>query len=131
MMESSDADSVWVWVGMHHVLLRTIGRRSGDEHKVALPFWRDPEGHRLVVASFAGAPKDPAWYVNLADKSVNPLVLVRVQGGGFWADAEILDGEDYAAMWDLLVVDRPHYADYKAKTDRVIPVVRLREVCVA
>src|SRR4051794_7960901 len=26
MMETSDADDVWVWVNMHHVLIHTIGR---------------------------------------------------------------------------------------------------------
>jgi deazaflavin-dependent oxidoreductase (nitroreductase family) len=128
MMETSDADNVWVWVGMHHVLLHTIGRRSGNEHKVALPFWRDADGDRIVVASFAGAPKDPAWFLNLADKTVNPQVRVRVQGGLFWADAQILDGADYTATWDALVIDRPHYTDYKTKTDRRIPLVRLREL---
>jgi deazaflavin-dependent oxidoreductase (nitroreductase family) len=128
MMETSDSDDVWVWVGMHHVLLHTIGRRSRDEHKVALPFWCDPDGHRVVVASFAGAPKDPAWFLNLADKTANPEVKMRVQGGLFWADAQILDGEDYDRTWDLLIVDRPHYTDYKAKTDRLIPLVRLVEL---
>jgi deazaflavin-dependent oxidoreductase (nitroreductase family) len=128
MMETSDSDDVWVWVGMHHLLLHTIGRRSGNEHRVALPFWRDPDGHRIVVASFAGAPKDPSWFLNLADKTANPEVRVRVQGGLFWADAQILDGDDYARTWDALVVDRPHYADYKANTDRTIPLVRLLEI---
>jgi deazaflavin-dependent oxidoreductase (nitroreductase family) len=128
MMERSDADDVWVWVGMQHVLLRTIGRRSGNEHKVALPYWRDPEGHRIIVASFAGAPTDPAWFLNLSDRVANPEVLVRVQGGLFWADAQILEGADHAVTWDALVLDRPHYSDYRAKTDRVIPLVRLREL---
>jgi deazaflavin-dependent oxidoreductase (nitroreductase family) len=128
MMETSGADDVWVWVGMKHVLLRTIGRRSGNEHKVALPYWSDPGGHRIIVASFAGAPTDPAWFLNLSDRVANPEVLVRVQGGSFWADAEILEGADYAATWDALVVDRPHYSDYRDKTDRVIPLVRLREL---
>jgi deazaflavin-dependent oxidoreductase (nitroreductase family) len=127
MMESSQADAVWIWVGMHHVLLRTIGRRSGKEHKVALPYWLDPDGHRIVVASFAGAPTDPAWFRNLSDTTVNPQVLVRVQGGEFWATPEVLAGDDYATIWDLLILDRPHYADYKATTNRQIPLVRLRE----
>jgi deazaflavin-dependent oxidoreductase (nitroreductase family) len=127
MMESSDADSAWVWVGMHHVLLHTIGRRTGTEHKVALPFWRDGDGHRIIVASFAGAPKDPAWFLNLADKTANPQVKIRVQGALLWADTQILDGDDYDATWAALIVDRPHYEDYKAETDRRIPLVRLVE----
>jgi deazaflavin-dependent oxidoreductase (nitroreductase family) len=126
-MESSDADDAWVWVNMHHVLLHTIGRRSGTEHKVALPYWLDVEGRRVIVASFAGAEKDPAWFLNLADKGANPEVKVRVQGGLWWMDAQILDGDEYDDTWAALIADRPHYEDYKAKTARKIPLVRLVE----
>ena len=128
MMETSDADDTWIWVGMEHLLLRTIGRRTGNEHKVALPFWRDPGGHRVVVASFGGAPTDPAWFLNLSDRTANPEVLVRVQGGLFWSDQQILDGDDYATTWKGLVADRPWYDDYVAKAGgRRIPLVRLPE----
>ena len=101
-METSDSDDVWVWVGMEHVLLHTVGRRTGRQHKVALPFWRDSEGRRIVVASFAGAESDPAWFLNLADRSANPEVLVRVQGALWWMDPQVLDGEDYDRVWAAL-----------------------------
>jgi len=128
LMETSDADDTWIWVGMEHLLLRTIGRRSGNEHKVALPFWRDADGRHVVVASFGGAPKDPAWFLNLSDRTANPEVLVRVQRGAFWSVPEILDGDDYAATWAGLVADRPWYDDYVAKAGgRKIPLVRLPE----
>ena len=128
MMETSDADDTWIWVGMEHLLLRTIGRRSGNEHKVALPFWRDPDGHRVVVGSFGGAPKHPAWFANLSDRAANPEVLVRVQRGLFWSDPQILDGDDYARTWSGLVADRPWYDDYVARAEgRRIPLVRLPE----
>ena len=126
-MEGSDNEAVWFVAGMHHVLLRTIGRRSGNEHKVALPLWRDPAGHPVVVASFAGAETDPAWYLNLTDRAANPEVEVRVQGGHFWAAAEILDGDDYQRTWEGLTADRAWYRDYQAKTERRIPLVRLVE----
>ena len=126
-MEASDDDAVWVIKGMHHVVLRTVGRRSGQEHKVALPFWRDPDGHPVVVASFSGAPAHPAWYLNLTDRDANPEVRVRVQDRSFWAGAEVLDGDDHARTWAALVADRPHYADYQTRTDRRIPLVRLVE----
>ena len=80
-METMDVDEVWVQAGMQHVLLRTVGRKSAKEHKVALPFWLDPEGRRVVVASFAGAKQHPSWYLNLADREANPEVRCRVQGG--------------------------------------------------
>jgi hypothetical protein len=54
-MEVSDDDTVWIGAGMHQLLLRTIGRRSGREHKVALPYWLDDDEQRVVVASYAGA----------------------------------------------------------------------------
>lgn len=128
MMESSDADDTWIWVGMEHLLLHTVGRRSGNLHKVALPFWRDHSGHRIVVASFAGSPTDPAWFLNLSDRAANPDVLVRVQGGSFRTVPEILVGDDYERTWAGLVADRPWYDDYVAKAGgRRIPLVRLAD----
>jgi len=126
-MEASDDDAVWVIAGMHHLLLRTVGRTSGAEHKLALPTSRDPPGQRTLVASFAGAPGHPAWYLNLADRSANPEVLCRVQGGSYWSVPEILEGEERARTWDLLVADRAWYQDYQDKTDRELPLVRLVE----
>ena len=127
-METSDDDLVWQQVGMHHVLLHTIGRRSGNEHKVALPTWNDPDGDRIVVGSFAGAPGHPSWFLNIADREANPRVKCRVQGGMFWSDHEILwDGAERDRIWDLLVDDRAWYTDYQAKCDRTIPLVRLPE----
>ena len=128
MMETSDADETWIWAGMEHVLLRTIGRKSGNEHKVALPFWRDASGQRIVVASFGGNPTDPAWFLNLSDRTANPDVSVRVQGASYRTVPQILDGEEYDEVWAGLVSDRPWYADYVVKSGgRKIPLVRLGE----
>ena len=127
-METSDDDAIWVMAGMRHVLLRTIGRKSGKEHKVALPYWSDPAGHRVVVASFAGAPQHPSWYLNLADRSVNPELLVLDQGQRFWAEGQVLDGAEYEETWAGIVADRPYYADYQTRTDRKLPLVRLVEL---
>jgi deazaflavin-dependent oxidoreductase (nitroreductase family) len=127
-MEQSDDDAVWVPAGQHLVLLRVIGRKSGKEQKVALPVWRDPQGHRIVVASFAGAEHHPAWFVNLRDREANPEVLVRAQGGrAFWSRVDILEGDEYRTTWDALTADRAWYKDYQAKTQRRIPLVRLPE----
>jgi deazaflavin-dependent oxidoreductase (nitroreductase family) len=127
-MESSDDDAVWTPAGMSHVVLRTIGRKSGNEHKVALPFWVGPDGHRVVVASFSGAPQHPSWYLNLSDRDANPEVLCRVQGGQFWARADVLEGEEHDRIWKLLTADRPYYNDYQTRCERRIPLVRLVEL---
>ncbi len=127
-MESTDDDAAWVIAGMHHVVVHTIGRKSGKEHKVALPYWSDADGNRVVVASFAGAPQHPSWYLNLADREANPEIRIRVQGGVFWADAQVLDGDEYTRTWAGLTGDRPYYDDYQSRTDRRIPLVRLVEL---
>lgn len=126
-LETTDDDAVWTPNGQHLVVLTTVGRRSGTEHKVALPLWWDPEGVRVVVASFAGARGHPAWYVNLADRSANPTVAVRAQGHAYRSVPDILDGDAYRRTWDLLTADRAWYLDYQAKTERRIPLVRLPE----
>lgn len=127
-LESSNADEVWVQAGMHHVMLRTIGRKSGNEHKIALPYWRDPEGVRVVVASFAGHEKNPSWFVNLRDREANPEILVKVQDGEFWSVPDILEeGPGHDRIWELLCDDRAWYRNYQKKCDRTIPLVRLPE----
>ncbi len=127
-MEATDHDAAWIVAGMHHVLLRTVGRRSGTVHQVALPFWRDAAGHPIVVASFAGHERHPAWYLNLADRTANPRVNVRVQHGEYWSEPEILEGDDYAQTWDALTDDRAWYRGYQERTARRIPLVRLAPV---
>jgi deazaflavin-dependent oxidoreductase (nitroreductase family) len=126
-LESTSDEAMWARGGMHHVVLRTVGRKSGREHKVAIPIWRDPDDVRVVVASYAGAPHHPSWYINLADRSANPEVRVRTQEGEYWSVPEILDGDEYARIWALLAADRAWYDDYKVKTTRQIPLVRLPE----
>ncbi len=125
-METMTDDIVWVQAGMHHILLHTVGRKSGKVHKVALPTWVDPDGHRVVVASFAGAKNHPSWFLNLRDRS-EPNLHIRVQTGEFYSNAEILEGDDRQRTWDGLVADRAWYTDYQAKTDRQIPLVRFPE----
>jgi len=76
------------------------------------------------VASYAGAPAHPGWYLNLEDRRTNPEVMVRIRGESFWAEAQILDEAEYAGVWEMLTRDRPYYRDYQARTERRIPLVR-------
>lgn len=127
-METTDADEAWIGAGMPQLVLRTVGRKSGREHKVALPYWTDTDGSRVVVASYAGSPTHPSWFLNLRDRSANPEVHVRVRSGPLWAEARVLDGEDYERTWAALTADRPFYLDYQSRTDRRLPLVRLVEL---
>jgi deazaflavin-dependent oxidoreductase (nitroreductase family) len=124
-MEATDDDLVWFVAGMHHLVLCSVGRRSGKLQKAALPYWLDAGARPIVVASYAGAPKHPAWYLNVADRNANPEVRVRMQREAFWAVAQDLAGDDYRRTWDALVVDRPFYVDYQSRTTRKLPLIRL------
>ncbi|MGH9172308.1 MAG: nitroreductase/quinone reductase family protein [Acidimicrobiales bacterium] len=125
-LESGNAEVFWTAAGMNHVIVHTVGRRSGNEHKVALPYWRDADGSIVVVGSYAGSPQHPAWYLNLTDRDKNAEVLVRVKEGSSWAEVEILEGDEYERVWASLTADRPFYIGYTTRTTRTIPLVRLR-----
>jgi deazaflavin-dependent oxidoreductase (nitroreductase family) len=125
-LEAVDDDATWIPFGQVLVLVSTVGRKSGKVHKVPLPVWRDAGGHRIVVASFAGAPQHPSWFLNLRDRK-DPEVLVEFQHGRYWSRPEILEGQDYDRVWAELTADRAWYIDYQARTERRIPLVRLPE----
>ena len=126
-LEASNEDNVWQQVGMHHIILTTIGRRSGKEHKCALPIWRDEDGHRVVVGSFAGADKEPDWLANLRDKASNSEVKIRTQNSEYVSPPEILEGLERDLLWNQLCEDRAWYNDYQERTERVIPLIRFSE----
>ena len=126
-METSTDTAVWGAVGNELLLLRTIGRRTGREHKVSLAFWRDDAGLPVLVASYAGAPRHPDWYLNLADRRANPSVVVRTVDRTYTAEVEELDGEEYDRIWARLTLDRPSYRGYATRTDRRFALVRLHE----
>ncbi len=104
--------------------LTTTGARSGLPRTVSLSWFPDGEQAWLIVASFAGAAKHPDWYVNLAK---NPdQVWITVGGRKIHVRPESLKGTERQDAWDRIVAKAPAYAGYETKTDREIPVVRLR-----
>ena len=53
--------------GMDALVLTTIGRKSGVERSSPVGYFPGEDGSWLIVASAAGAPKNPAWYYNIAE----------------------------------------------------------------
>lgn len=104
------------------LLLDYKGRRSGTWRRTVLIYGEDA-GDPLVVASYGGADQHPAWYLNLLE---HPDVQLRVGTERFPARAETLSSEEKQRVWPSLVDLFSPYADYQGKTDRDIPVVRLR-----
>lgn len=108
--------------GMPVAELVTTGRRSGKERStmLAVPI---TEGDRLVlVASFGGDDRHPAWYLNL---QANPEVRVTTSGSTRTMVARIASKEERAELWPRITSVFEGYARYQERTERPIPVVIL------
>jgi deazaflavin-dependent oxidoreductase (nitroreductase family) len=110
-------------IGLPNLLLTTTGRKTGLPRTVPLPYLPHPEGV-MVIASFAGNPKNPAWYENLV---AQPAVEVQMGRRRFRARATPASPEERPALWLQVLAQAPFYADYEKLTTRVIPIVVLRE----
>lgn len=113
--------------GMHRerlVLLTTTGARTGNRHTTPMMFHSDND-RLLVIASNAGAPKDPDWYRNLV---AEPRVTVEVGSESYDAVARPATGTEYTELWSLITEAYPFFADHKVKAGRDIPVVVLTRV---
>jgi deazaflavin-dependent oxidoreductase (nitroreductase family) len=114
------------FMGMDLLYLTTVGAKSAQKRLTPLARFADPEGNWLVVASSAGAARNPSWYHNIA---AHPdQVWIEVDGRQLRVSAEQLDGEPREQAWQRIVASQPRYAGYQRKTDRVLPVIRLSPV---
>jgi deazaflavin-dependent oxidoreductase (nitroreductase family) len=110
-------------LGRHDMLLlTTTGRASGRPHTVPLLYLR-AKGEFAVIASYGGHPRHPDWYRNLL---ADPKAEAQVDGERFRVIARTAEAAERKRLWALAVAEYPGYADYQARTDRVIPVVLLR-----
>lgn len=87
------------FMGMDVLILRTVGRRSGQPRETPLAWFADGDD-RLVVAS-GGGSKNPGWHANLL---ANP---------------------DRERAWQRIATAQPRIAKYQSKSEREYPVVRL------
>ena len=110
--------------GLETLMLETVGARSGRPRQAVLGFLREGEDAWLVIASMAGAAGHPAWLHNLAAR---PDAAVQFETGER-ADvrAETLAGDELVSAWDRVGREAPEYVKYRTKTDREMPIVRLR-----
>jgi deazaflavin-dependent oxidoreductase (nitroreductase family) len=105
--------------GMPLLLLTTTGNKTGRTLTKPLAYTKD--GDRIfVIASFAGSPHNPAWFVNLA---ADPMVSVEVGTERFQARARITSGEERERLFKLQADKMGIFYDYQKKTTRQIPVV--------
>jgi deazaflavin-dependent oxidoreductase (nitroreductase family) len=105
------------------LLLTVAGRRSGKKRTLPVVYITTERGHALI-ASKGGAPRHPAWYLNLEAAREAEIQIGRRRSR---VRVEIVDPASprYAELWQKGLALYPDYADYKTRTARVIPIVEL------
>jgi deazaflavin-dependent oxidoreductase (nitroreductase family) len=102
-------------------VLETTRAKSGLSRRNAVIYFNDGELF-TIVASLAGAPRDPGWYFNLR---ANPDVTFN---GRPMRASVVEDEADRERLWSLADRVFPAYASYRrdaARTNRRIPIVQL------
>jgi deazaflavin-dependent oxidoreductase (nitroreductase family) len=125
ILKISGGKAGWHVSNMPVLELRTIGRQSGQPRSVMLTSPIQEGTTIVVVASYGGDDRHPAWFLNLRD---NPQVEVAFQGQPARPmRARAANAEERGRLWPLVVAKHQNYADYQTKTDREIPLVLLED----
>ena len=112
--------------GADLLLLTTTGAKSGQPRLSPLAYFT-VDGKLIVVGSFGGAPKDPAWVHNLR---ANPQAHIEVATDAgveaYDATARELPPAEREAILPKITAVVPVFAEYQSKTSRVIPLFELQ-----
>jgi len=101
--------------GMPVVKLVTTGRRSGKERSTMLAAPIAEADRVVLVASFGGDDRHPAWYFNLR---ANPEVRVTTAGSTRSMVARIATDEEKDELWPQVTSRYQGYARYQKRTKR-------------
>lgn len=102
-------------------LMEHRGRKTGKLRTTPLVYLVDAD-RVVVVASQAGRPEHPMWYLNIL---ADPDVTVQIRNQRRAMRARVADPGERAELWPRLVDLYADYDSYQSWTDRVIPVVVL------
>jgi deazaflavin-dependent oxidoreductase (nitroreductase family) len=106
------------------LLLHTIGAKTGREHVTPVMYRKVDSGY-AVFASFAGQPRNPAWYHNLV---AHPDVEAEIGAQTLRLRARVAGDTEREPIWTAQKAEFPGFQDYETKTTRQIPVVILEPV---
>ncbi|QUR67195.1 nitroreductase family deazaflavin-dependent oxidoreductase [Mycobacterium spongiae] len=104
------------------LVLTATGAKSGQPRVTPLAYFRI-DGKLIIIGSFAGSDVDPAWVHNLR---ANPQAHVEVGTDEFEVAARELPSAERDELFSRITAAAPGFADYQARTNRVIPLFELR-----
>jgi deazaflavin-dependent oxidoreductase (nitroreductase family) len=107
--------------GGNLLLLHTTGAKSGRPRMSPLAYL-PVDGKILIVGSKAGAPTHPDWVHNLR---ANPAARIEIGDDEYDVVARELPDDEREATYPLITAVAPVFAEYQAKTSRVIPLFEL------
>jgi deazaflavin-dependent oxidoreductase (nitroreductase family) len=110
--------------GADLLLLTTTGAKSGQPRLSPLAYFR-VDGKLLIIGSYAGADVNPAWVHNLR---ANPSAHVELGNESSDVTARELPAAERDELFPKITAVAPGFAEYQAKTTRVIPVFELQPV---
>jgi deazaflavin-dependent oxidoreductase (nitroreductase family) len=110
--------------GNELLLLTTTGAKSGQPRLSPLSCKRI-DGKLLIIAGYGGADINPAWVHNLR---ANPRAHVELGTESFDVAARELPPDERADLIPKLTAEVTAFAEYQAKTSRVIPIFELQPV---
>jgi len=108
--------------GFPVLLLTTTGRKSGKTHTNPVAYIQQGDEY-LISASYAGQPKNPAWFLNLEK---TPDAKIELSGKSMNVHAEIASSDERTQLYELFKAKGSNFVEYEKKTTRKIPVIRLK-----
>jgi deazaflavin-dependent oxidoreductase (nitroreductase family) len=103
------------------LLLHTTGAKSGKSRLSPLAYLT-VDDKMLIIGSYAGAPKDPAWVHNLR---ATPRAHIEVGTEAYDVSVRELPDDERDAAYPKVTEIAPVFAEYQANTTRAIPLFEL------
>ena len=104
--------------GIPIVVVTMRGRASGKVRKIGL-MRVEHDGEYALIGSFGGRPDNPVWVNNLV---ADPHVQIQDGPEPYSYAVREVFGEERDEWFQRGIAVFPTYADYQARTERVIPV---------
>lgn len=110
--------------GANLLLLTTTGAKSGEPRLSPLAYFRIDD-KLIIIGSFAGSDINPAWVHNLR---ANPSAHIEIGTDASDVTVRELPAAERDELFAKVAAAAPGFAEYQAKTTRVIPLFELQPV---